>query len=536
MKSSTSNNINVRIFYALKVAEKSQVPLLIMSNPGMGKTTTIAMYGKLRNMDVVCLQGNAEDASAIHGYETVSTAPVVPGEAVISSRTRPSWMERILNNQRNGKKTILFLDEITTANEYVQSALLKLIFDRTCGIEKLPPVEECLIVSAGNYTNNLTSTMTMIPPLMNRFMIYNITPQADDLGSFLNKYSGALHTGVCTDPLLEVENILRELDSQEKVVDESTKNKIGEYFEKSIQETARMLITRSGKIDLSITDLRNIYGDVEDDDPNLYGFVTLRSLCYLREVTIACYLCFGKAGIHSDNFRQMIDGLCGIGLSKEKKGSGGGINIKTNKVGNEFYTSLTQVAVELDKLSSPVLPEYINYFTGLINKINTDKKAKGMFSIPELVAIKNKFDEMTSDKKLDKIEKPIEEEVLTKLGSILVKTMELIPQATKFSVPDLDSPDSVNGKPLGEILKEQGVTVETVAGFVNINNNIVNVYNTMRKFVLLDRWNYTDATKEKVEKMGSNLAPSPTRVKMIVRLILVVNPGSTNLIPEIKVL
>ena len=58
----------------------------------------------------------------------------------------------------------------------------------------------------------------------------------------------------------------------------------------------------------------------------------------------------------------------------------------------------------------------------------------------------------------------------------------------------------------------------------------------MRKFVLLDRWNYTDATKEKVEKMGSNLAPSPTRVKMIVRLILVVNPGSTNLIPEIKVL
>ena len=164
------------------------------------------------------------------------------------------------------------------------------------------------------------------------------------------------------------------------------------------------------------------------------------------------------------------------------------------------------------------------------------RQAYFMFSIPELVAIKNKFDEMTSDKKLDKIEKPIEEEVLTKLGSILVKTMELIPQATKFSVPDLDSPDSVNGKPLGEILKDQGVTVETVAGFVNINNNIVNVYNTMRKFVLLDRWNYTDATKEKVEKMGSNLAPSPTRVKMIVRLILVVNPGSTNLIPEIKVL
>ena len=73
-----NNSINVRIFYALKIAEMSNVPLLLMSNPGTGKTTTIMMYGKLRNMDVVCLQGNAEDAEAIHGYETVPSSTVVP--------------------------------------------------------------------------------------------------------------------------------------------------------------------------------------------------------------------------------------------------------------------------------------------------------------------------------------------------------------------------------------------------------------------------------------------------------------------------
>ena len=524
----TDNSINVRIFYALKVAEKSQVPLLIMSNPGMGKTTTIVMYGKLRNMDVVCLQGNAETAEAIHGYETVSSAPVKPGEVVISSRTRPSWMNRILENQKNGRKTILFLDEITTANEYVQSALLKLIFDRTCGVEKLPPVEECLIVSAGNYINNLTSTMTVIAPLMNRFMIYNVTPTADDLGSFLNKYKGALGTGVCVDPMVEVESILRDLDNQESKVSEETKNKIGEYFEKSILETARMLITKSGKVDLSVTDLRNIYGDVDDEDPNLYGFITPRSLCYLREVTVACYLCFGKAGIQSDNFKQMINGLVGIGLSKETKGSN--IHIKTNKIGSEFYTSLCQISVELDKLSSTILPEYVSYFTGMVNNVNNKGRAKdeiGKFSMPELQALRNKLEEMCSDKRLANVEKPLEDELLSKLSSTLTDTSSLIPMSSKYSVPE-------SSASLKESLEKANVTVETVTGFVNVYNNIADTYNTLRKFVHFESWNYNKTTKEKVDKLGNTLSTPAVSVKMMKRMILSAVPGSSNLIPEAK--
>ena len=135
--------------------------------------------------------------------------------------------------------------------------------------------------------------MTILAPLMNRFMIYNITPTANDLAYFLNKYTGALSTGKIEDPMVELENNLRELDSQETHYDEATLGKIGEYFERSILETARMLATKAGKVDLSITDLRNIYGDVDDTDPNLYGFLTPRSLVYLRDVTIACYVSFG---------------------------------------------------------------------------------------------------------------------------------------------------------------------------------------------------------------------------------------------------
>ena len=523
------NSINVRIFYALKVAEKSEVPLLIMSNPGMGKTTTIVMYGKLRNMDVVCLQGNAETAEAIHGYETVSTAPVKPGEVVISSRTRPSWMNRILENQRNGKKTILFLDEITTANEFVQSALLKLIFDRTCGVEKLPPVEECLIVSAGNYINNLTSSMTILAPLMNRFMIYNITPTVNDLPCFLNKYAGALSGSEVVDPMVQIEGILKELDSQESTYDEATKSKIGEYFERSILETAKMLITMSGKVDLSITDLKNIYGDVDDEDPTLYGFITPRSLCYLRDVAVACYISFGEEGIKSDNFKQMINGLCGIGLTKEKKSST--INIKTNKIGQEFYISLSQVATELSKLSSDALPEYVNYFSGVIKGVKSKDRPKneqGKFSNAELNALKNKIEAMNGDSKLDKLKKPLEADLITELGQLLIDTSSIIPKGGKFNTTSGDDKSEVVKN-----LKKNGLDVSVLAGYVSTWNMIADLYNSLRNFVRLDKWEYDTTTKESLDNVGSQISTTATSLKVYKRIFLISDPGASSIIPEI---
>jgi hypothetical protein len=378
---------------ALKVSEMSKVPVLILSNPGIGKTTTVEMYAKLRKdekgrpMDVVSLRGNSESPETIHGYETVSTAPVKAGEAVMSSHTRPSWMQRILDNDAQGIRTILFLDELTTANEFVQAALLHLIFDRKCGVEELPPTDRCLIVAAGNYMNNLSTSMTVISPVWNRFMIFNVTPTANDLPDFLCKYRGALSSGTPMDALAEVEKELSDLDKQELKLSESKFNKIGEYFEKSVAETARLLMTREGKMDLSVTDLRDIYGDVDESDPNIYGFPSFRTLNYLRDISIACYKCFGKPGIQSDNFRTMINGLCGVGVTKETKGSQ--TVTKTHKIGPDFFDSLSRTAVELDKLASSKLPEYIEYFQNIVTSSKGDKK-KASFDTPELNAIKNK--------------------------------------------------------------------------------------------------------------------------------------------------
>jgi MoxR-like ATPase len=183
------NNINVQMFTQLKVAEKSKVPVFFIGAVGAGKTTSVYMFAKVRGYEVVLLRGNSETNETIIGY-SVAPKEVSKDHPMAAVHLRPDWFEKILDNHKAGKKTLLLLDEMNTANEFVQAALLHLVFERKVGNEDLP--EDTLIVSAGNYSGNVSSTMSMMGPTLNRWCIINIVPEASDLDSFLNKYDGCL--------------------------------------------------------------------------------------------------------------------------------------------------------------------------------------------------------------------------------------------------------------------------------------------------------------------------------------------------------
>ena len=403
-KNNQLNNINVSIFCALKVSELSKVPVLLMANPGTGKSSTVEMFAEVRGYKLILLRGNSESAETILGYDV---APTDTDKSNSTKHLRPEWFERILEADRNGEKCLLFLDEITTATEYVQSALLHLIFERKVGVEKIP--DSCLIVSAGNYASNLSNSMIMLPPLMNRFMIYNIVPEPGDLEKFLCKYDGSIG-GKKKNYFAEVRKIMEELDKQELNLDDDVLDKIGDYIERTIRMTAKQLMTGSNKmIDLKVTDLQNIYSDLEDD-AKLPGFVTLRTLNYFRDVTVAAYKCFGKDGITSDNFRNMVTGLVGLGVSRNSKGE-----TKNNDVTNEFFTSMTTVINEIEKMNNSKLPTYEKFFCGTIDgKADLEKQ--------ELTAIINKIKELKNDRDLDNIERPIDTTIVEKMCDLLVKS------------------------------------------------------------------------------------------------------------------
>ena len=203
-----SNDVNAQVFAALKVAELSKVPFLFISAPGVGKSTTVEIFADIRGYHYELLRGNSVSPEECLGYDTADTSE----GATSTKHLRPEWFQRILDKEAEGKHTLLFLDELTTASPYVQSALLHLVFDRSVGNEKLPA--ETLVVSAGNYSQSLGNQFVLIPPLMNRFCIFNIIPGINDLKAFLSAYEGA-STGKTIQSIQDrLTPMLKEIDAQ----------------------------------------------------------------------------------------------------------------------------------------------------------------------------------------------------------------------------------------------------------------------------------------------------------------------------------
>ena len=486
-KRSSNRNINTDIFCALKVAEKSRVPVLFLSNPGAGKSTTVSLFAKVRGYEVVLLRGNSTTAEEVMGYD-VAPRDVSYDHKMAAISLRPSWFEEVVRNHEAGKKTLLFLDEITTANEFVQAALLHLIFERKVHTETLP--EDTLIVSAGNYAQNLSNTMSLLPPVMNRFMIFNIVPCADDLNTFLNRYDGSLMNGKPNNYFEDLEKTMRTLDDQEmKDIDEEMYNKIGEHIENGIKGTARMLMTSGEKpVDMTVTDLQNIYSDT-DNDAKLY-----------------------KSGIESDIYRNSVDGLCGIGVKRDSKGE-----VKTTKIGKEFVDTMCQIVNDIEKMNNSKVREYEKFFTEILNPDKTEGGKKVKYTDPQLGALGNKLKELLNDQNLKNVSRPIDGAIISSLCDNLKETTSRV--STKVST---------SGKFLDSISAEKFIAnVVTWNMIVDVTTSIVELVNSTSM-------DYFEDTKNKVKVFTTDLRPIGFKIRSCSKLVLQEDPTLGATIPNIK--
>jgi hypothetical protein len=216
-------------------------------------------------------------------------------------------------------------------------------------------------------------------------------------------------------------------------------------------------------------------------------------------------------------------------LTKETSGSSKQIIIKTHKIGQDYWESLTKTAVELDKLSSSKLPEYVNYFTGMINTATSSDRSKadkGKFTSPELVALKNKFEELMKDAEMKSIEKPLEADTVQKLGDLLT-------DSAKF-LPPLDYGGAAgSGEDVTKSLQKAGLTAEGVAGFITTWNTLAGTYNTIRKFITMDQWNYPTTTKDIVNTVGKTLSKTGTKIVAMKRITSIAYKGTGAALPDV---
>lgn len=493
-------SINSQIFYALKNSERSGVPVLLIGSAGTGKSTTVEMFAELRGYELLLLRGSTASEQEIMGFMSVHQGE----KDVVATNVLPTWYKKLLEYHAAGKKTLLFLDEITAVNPYVQAALLHLIFERKVNEEKLP--DDTLIVSAGNYSGNLTNEFELLSPVVNRFAVFNIVPDEDSLDEFLCEYKDAGLGGKRKTMMEEKAEMLKKMDEQEIFMDEDTRNRVGNYFETAIRETTRQLIKSGDKpLSFSCTDTQSIY-KAQDGDELLRGFISLRSLSYLKRLTMAIYENFGPNGIKGKNYEMFVEGLVGIALSRNNG------EVKATKVAKNYTQSIIQTLASISKLSNTKIKEYEEFFS----KVVTNSKTS--MSVEDVTVIINKIKEMNNDSGIKDVTKPLDDSVVTKLCDLM-----------KYNAQQLVA---IKINPSDDMTKI--LTVEKMAGLICKWNQLTDLFTLIEGMVTNPKNTYPDTISKAITTSKEKMTEYYMKLGSFAKLTAVNFPKFKSTIPEIK--
>lgn len=137
--------------------------ILGLGAPGIGKSQLIQEIGKKYGYKVIDLRLAQMSEVEIGGL-------IYPNE----ERTKTRWLapEILPDEERDGKKTILLLDEITSCTKRVQVAAYQLILDRRIGQYVLP--EGTFVIALGNREEDDGVYVSLAAPLADRFEIHSI--------------------------------------------------------------------------------------------------------------------------------------------------------------------------------------------------------------------------------------------------------------------------------------------------------------------------------------------------------------------------
>lgn len=281
------------IYQSLKITEETKVPMFIFGNPGAGKTTTVNDFRMENGYELTELrvQNSPED---IFGFDVNEE-----GKSCLTKKY-PRWMMKILEDDKVGKKHILFIDEITTANMYVQAAMFQLIFNR--GIEDVKLPESCLIVAAGNYKANLSEEFELLSPTLNRFCLVNLENGLtdDDITNYINRTLSVAKDNVQTTKSKKPSKNLYDglLISKEGL--ENEKAIAVKNFIKDIMEDSPDFFDTDNK---DFTWLKDVQGE-------MYGIMSPRTISYLSLIL--------KNMIDRDTYSlKHVLGLIGFGTGPE---------------------------------------------------------------------------------------------------------------------------------------------------------------------------------------------------------------------------
>jgi hypothetical protein len=297
------NKIRDQIELAIEITRDSGVPILLIANPGLAKSTVVINWAGRNSYHLETLVGSRYSQEEILGFQ-VRTEDRASGEFRLEI-LEPHWYRTVLEKEKQGIPSLLFLDEISTAQENVQGALLQLIFERTIGHGKKLP-ESTLVLAAANYKQNIPWQFNMMAPMLNRFCIINLCYESND--SFLNEF------------LQDPSEWDRDLPVyQERDLTAEDRNRLASGLKvmfrtllSAFEETDSAGGEKYYAMDINNQVYNNMY---EGNTRYVYNFISGRTLSYLFRITLS----FLRKGLsfkeHGRPMLNMVFGLIGIGTN-----------------------------------------------------------------------------------------------------------------------------------------------------------------------------------------------------------------------------
>jgi hypothetical protein len=292
------NLIRDAIELAICVSADSGVPVLLLANPGLAKSTIVSNWAARNGYHLETLIGSRFTQEEILGFQA-RVEDKITGEARLEL-LEPHWYRGVIQKKKQNTPTLLFLDELSTVQENVQGAMLQLVFDRTIGHGKKLP-DSTIVVSAANYKQNIPFIFNIMAPILNRFCIVNLRykSNSDFLDEFLQDESSR------SDGVITYKNVK---------IDDETKKRLREGLKTMWADIFDSFKGESGQEALDINNqmYNNIY---ENDTMYVYNFITGRTIYYLYRITLS----FLSKGLSLSSYGplmlNMVFGLAGLGTN-----------------------------------------------------------------------------------------------------------------------------------------------------------------------------------------------------------------------------
>lgn len=146
-------------------------PVVLVSQPGQGKTAVVYALAAERGYDVITIVGSQKDRTDITGMPTLVDFTVTRSDGSVDTVRQVEYaVEKWQRTVMERKRVVVFLDELNTAPPDVVSSLLTILADRRFPNGEVMP-EETVILGAMNDRDTGSEYHDMSPALANRLCL-----------------------------------------------------------------------------------------------------------------------------------------------------------------------------------------------------------------------------------------------------------------------------------------------------------------------------------------------------------------------------